>query len=165
MKVYIAGQYARRNEFRKYARLLNAAGIDVTSNWLNETNPLKTQMGDDTPEFYQATAALDLRDVKRADAVLFFAEDPLVGIPRGGRHVEFGYALGLHIPIYVIGPKENVFHYLMAPHYVRHFESVEDYLASVSRSKNLQSIRDAASAAVADDEFDKLIREYSAGIN
>jgi nucleoside 2-deoxyribosyltransferase len=125
MKIYLAGQYARRDEFRKYRDVLTLAGYEITSNWLNEVNPLTTKMGDDTDEFYRETALLDFEDIDRADAILFIAEDPHVGIPRGGRHVEFGYAMGKAKQILVIGPKENVFHYIPG---VKHYSSLREFV-------------------------------------
>lgn len=111
MKVYTASRYSRRDEMREVAAILRCAGATITSRWLDETNPLDSKMGDDTEEFYKKTSAMDLADVDAADMVLFFSEDPLIGTPRGGRHVEFGYALAKGKWICVIGPKENVFHY------------------------------------------------------
>lgn len=123
MKVYLAGRYSRRDELSEYAKLFQAAGISVTSRWLTEDTPLNSQMGDHSEEFYKTTAEIDIQDVLAADAIVFFAEDPLVGTPRGGRHVEFGYALGLgNKGLLVVGPKENIFHYLPG---VRHFENVD----------------------------------------
>ena len=111
MKIYIAARYDRRDEMRTVARALRGAGATFTSNWLGETGPLSAQMGDDSDDFYKMTSYVDLRDIESADIVLFFAEDPLVGTPRGGRHVEFGYALAKGKVVCVIGPKENVYHY------------------------------------------------------
>lgn len=131
MDVYIAGRYSRRDEFREVAARLILAGFGVTSRWLLEDKPLQTQMGDDTEEFYVHTQEVDLSDIEDADAILFFAEDPLVGTPRGGRHVEFGFALAIarifapSMKLFVIGPKENVFHY--NPH-VKHFDSLEAFV-------------------------------------
>ena len=125
MKVYTAGRYSRRDEIAEYARILRANGIEVTSRWLEEKGSLTGNMGDNTDEFYIETANVDIEDVKLADAVIFWAEDPLVGVPRGGRHVEYGYALGTNKPIYVIGPKENVFHYIDR---VYHFDTFNEFL-------------------------------------
>jgi nucleoside 2-deoxyribosyltransferase len=127
MKIYIASRYSRRNEMRQVARALQAAGATVTSHWLSEDKPLQTQMGDDPDDFYIETSRIDLADIDSSDMVLFFAEDPLVGIPRGGRHVEFGYALGKGKWICVIGPKENVFHYHPR---VFHYNSVHEFMES-----------------------------------
>lgn len=127
MNIYIAGRYSRRDEFRQVRDKLIKRGHTVTSRWLDENEPLNSQMGQHSSEWYVATQCVDLTDVELADAILFFAEDPLVGTPRGGRHVEFGFALGLGQRIHVIGPKENVFHYNPM---VTHYSSLEDFLAT-----------------------------------
>jgi nucleoside 2-deoxyribosyltransferase len=128
MKIYIAGRYSRRDEFREVAKQLIAMGHEVTSRWLQEDEPLQSHMGDHTPEWYAHTALIDLADINEAAAVLFFAEDPKVGTPRGGRHVEFGYALAKGKFIFVIGPEENVFHY--GDPFIKNIPNVE-YLAPV----------------------------------
>lgn len=127
MKIYIASRYSRRDEMRTVSLVLQAAGATVTSHWLSEDKPLQTQMGDDSDEFYVSTSRIDLMDVDSADMVLFFAENPLVGTPRGGRHVEFGYALAKGKWICVIGPKENVFHYHPR---VFHYDNLDQFLRS-----------------------------------
>jgi nucleoside 2-deoxyribosyltransferase len=135
MKIYLAARYSRRDELRQYKTLLEAEGIEVTSRWLNEKEPLDSQMGQHTDEFYVETATIDIEDVEKADLVLFFAEDPLVGWVRGGRHVEFGYALGIGKSIAVVGPKENVFHYLpqFSKFNICHFESVTTFIESYKK--------------------------------
>ncbi len=127
MKVYLAARYSRRDELREYRKTLEEAGIEITSRWLDEKEPLDSQMGQHSDAFYVETATIDIKDIDRAEVVLFFAEDPLVGWPRGGRHVEFGYALGTRKSIAVIGPKENVFHYLRKGANIFHFRSVEHF--------------------------------------
>ena len=131
MKVYLAAQYARRDELKDHAIVLRGMGVEVTSRWLEEKNPLHTNMGDDTVEFYIETANIDIEDIERADAVVFFSEDPTVGIKRGGRHVEFGYAHAKQKPIYVIGPKENVFHYRDR---VYHYEKIDGFLEDIAHN-------------------------------
>ena len=126
MNIYIAGRYSRRDEFRQVRDKLIKRGHTVTSRWLDENEPLQSQMGQHSSEWYRETQHVDLVDVARADSMLFFAEDPLVGTPRGGRHVEFGFALALGRAMYVIGPRENVFHYNPT---VIHYDSLEDFLA------------------------------------
>lgn len=125
MRIYLAARYSRREEMKALATALRLSGFTVTSRWLYESNPLNTQLGDDPPAFYQETALLDLLDIDTADAILFFAEDPLIGTPRGGRHVEFGYALARGKRCIVIGGAENIFHYL--PN-VLHFPTVSAFL-------------------------------------
>lgn len=126
---YLAGRYSRRDEFKALVPLFIERGHHVTSRWLHEDKPLNSQMSDLTPQFCEDTAAIDLRDIDGADFLIFFAEDPLIGTPRGGRHVEFGYALAMHKFLIVIGGAENIFHYLPG---VQHFETIEDYLDAIA---------------------------------
>ena len=135
MKIYLAAQYPKRDEMKAFADRLSALGITVTSRWLLEDKPLDTNIGDDTEQFYKETAIIDLLDVKAADTVVFFSENPLVGVPRGGRHVEYGYALGLGRNITVIGPKENIFHFLP---WIVHFDSFEDFYKHMESKLCLQ---------------------------
>ena len=137
MKVYLAAQYARRDELRQYRLALTSLGVTVTSRWLDERNPLNTNMGDDTTEFYIETANIDIEDIEKADAVIFFSEDPLVGVKRGGRHVEFGFSLAKGKPVYVIGPRENVFHYLDR---VYHFDTFNEFIATFKKYADVSEV-------------------------
>ena len=127
-KVYLAARYDRRDELREYRKELNSWGVEVTSRWLDEHEPLNSQMGEHSEEFYITTARVDLEDVDSADTIIFFSENPLEGFRRGGRHVEYGYALKAGKNIIVAGPKENVFHYgTGAVHYDSFKELMEDF--------------------------------------
>lgn len=137
MKVYIAGQYARRDEFAGYRTILEGLGITVTSRWLNEKGSLTGQMGDNSTEFYVETATVDLEDIDSADAIVFFAENPLVGVPRGGRHFEHGYAYGTGKPAFIIGPKENVFHYIGRNY---HFDSFDAFLEAFKKYADVSEV-------------------------
>jgi len=128
VRVYLAAQYPRKEELRNYRELLIKEGVEVTSRWLDEHAAPTSQMGEHTTEFYIETANMDIEDIDGAHAVVFFSEDPLVGIRRGGRHVEFGYAHAKEMPIYVVGPKENVFHYRDR---VYHYETFDKFLKAV----------------------------------
>lgn len=113
MKAYLAARYSRKNEIKGLVPIFGANGISVCSRWLHETSPPDVTLAEVSPEFCQETALVDLEDIEAADVLVFFAEDPLVGTPRGGRHVEFGFALGIGKRIAVIGKeRENIFHYL-----------------------------------------------------
>ena len=50
---------------------------------------------------------------------------------RGGRHVEFGIAIGLSKIVIAVGPRETVFHHLPE---IRHFDTVEDFLKEVGHA-------------------------------
>jgi nucleoside 2-deoxyribosyltransferase len=112
-KVYLASRYSRRQELLGYRELLRARGIEVTGRWLEGLHEIHDS---DTPgrqRVMQASFAEDdLEDIRRADAMVSFTEGPGSPHARGGRHVEFGYALALGKHLIVIGPLENVFYCL-----------------------------------------------------
>lgn len=103
MKIYLAANYSTHPEMRTYAETLKASGHEVTSEWINGTHG-----GDNKAEY----AHIDLRDVDSADAVIFFSEAPPNSRTRGGKHVEFGYALAKGKRLFIVGGCHNVFHYL-----------------------------------------------------
>lgn len=106
MRVYLSSRYDRRLELLGYAAELEAEGIEVGARWL--AGALAS-----TPE----TALIDAEDTCACDVFVTFSEEPVMYSPlpyasRGGRHVEFGMAHCMGIPIIVVGPQENVFHLL-----------------------------------------------------
>lgn len=125
--IYIAARYSRKTEMRVVAAYLREIGLIVTSRWLDEQISADAQLGDHSPIFYKETARIDLDDIVQSDTLLFFSENPLVGTPRGGRHVEFGYALSLGKRVVVIGGPENIFHYLPQ---VVHYSDLHGFLES-----------------------------------
>jgi nucleoside 2-deoxyribosyltransferase len=110
MKVYLASRYSLKETMLGYARELRDMGVEVTSRWLAELYAANTTLDQVDPEELCGFAVDDLEDIREADAFIFFSEKDAT--PRGGRHVEFGYALALGTPIMVVGPYENIFHYL-----------------------------------------------------
>ena len=125
MRVYLASRYSRKNEISKLVPVFGAHGISVGSRWLHEAESPDCKLSDFSSEFCREVAEVDLEDIEMCDAMVFFSEDPLIGTPRGGRHVEFGYALALRKEIYTVGLLENVFHYLPT---VTSFSKVEEAL-------------------------------------
>jgi len=129
MIVYIAAQYSRKNEMSALVSLLRDHNIHVTSRWLQETLFPTVTLAELSPAYWTSTAVIDLEDIDKSDTIVFFSEDPLVGTPRGGRHVEFGYALAKGKRIVVIGNPENIFHFLpQIVHYstLQHFLEAEE---------------------------------------
>lgn len=123
--IYIASRYSRKDEMREVAEVLRGWGYKVTSSWLAEPHDSNMTL-DQLPVTTNAGyAQVDLDDVLAADVMLFFSEDPLIGTPRGGRHVEYGFAVANGIEIFTVGPKENIFHYLP---YIKNYESFKDFL-------------------------------------
>lgn len=121
MKVYLAAQYHRKEEIRKYADDLRHIGHEVTSSWLEEPHAPTTQLIDLTDQQHRDYAIQDIVDIVQADSLVFFSVPDTELTVRGGRHVEFGYALARGIPIIVVGPKENIFHYLKGIQHVQNW--------------------------------------------
>jgi hypothetical protein len=103
--IYLAARYGRRLELAAIARALTAAGHTITSRWLNGSHDGRADV---------EAALEDLQDIDAADTVVSFTEGPgaVPGRARGGRHVEFGYALARGHRCIVVGHRENVFHHV-----------------------------------------------------
>lgn len=100
------------------------ARFKVTSQWINGNHQAENdelESGSAAERF----ALEDLRDVEDAHVLVFFSEPPRSSLSRGGRHVEFGYAMALGKTVIVVGPRENVFHCIDK---VSHFERWADCL-------------------------------------
>lgn len=126
---YLAARYSRREELLGYAEQLRELGHEVTSRWLegqHQADELEIAAAGhvhEVPEVARRFAEEDVEDVTFADVVIAFSEPPRSSASRGGRHVEFGMALGWVLAGYrsldgrarrvvVIGQRENVFHCL-----------------------------------------------------
>lgn len=125
MIVYLAGRYSRKLELKALISVLAEHNIRVNSSWLDEPYSPQTGLHDVTPEFCRETAAIDIADIRACDTFVFFAESPLIGTPRGGRHVEFGMALAYGKRVVVIGDHENIFHFLPQ---IIHYPTVQDFI-------------------------------------
>ncbi|HLK90206.1 MAG TPA: hypothetical protein VKZ18_09950 [Polyangia bacterium] len=123
MKIYIASRYDRRFEMLGVTAVLMRAGHVVTSRWIEGRG--------DGPE---VAAAEDLEDVLRADCLVSFTEEPAAGVAwsaRGGRHVEFGLAVAAGKRLCIVGPRENIFHFLPR---VEVFRSTDDLVVALART-------------------------------
>lgn len=110
LKVYLAARYSRREEMCRYRNQLESGGhIEVTSRWINGEHQAEN---DELVHGGSATrfASEDIKDLDDAVVVVNFTEEPRGTSSRGGRHVEFGYALAMRKHVIVVGPRENVFH-------------------------------------------------------
>lgn len=129
LKVYTAAPFAKQPYVRMIAAWLRAHGFNCDPRWLHESSkenedPLKA-------------AQDDLRDLYDADILIAFTEPPSADptLNRGGRYVEFGYALALGKRIIVVGPKENIFAWLPE---VEVFDSWPQAAAKLTASLRLQ---------------------------
>lgn len=134
MKIYIAARFSRRPEANALAQKLKALGCQITSRWvLPDTDHvmptgLSAQAADKERERF---ALEDFEDVRECHMLISLQEEPRNN-SRGGRHVEFGMALGLGKAMVCIGPRETVFHHLPS---VQHHETTEDFLASLEAAE------------------------------
>ena len=113
--IYLAAQFGRRRELAAYAADLRAAGHEVTSRWLEQDNDAIDATLMTSPEhaaMIPGLAVADLDDIAKADVFVSFTEHPDTPTKRGGRHVEFGYAIENGLSCIVVGHRENIFHHL-----------------------------------------------------
>jgi nucleoside 2-deoxyribosyltransferase len=103
--VYLCAAFARQSAMRDVRSLLSGSGIGVTARWLDLPAAAPTSI-----EAQAAIADVCLEDIHAADALIAFTEDVGSAYYTGGRHVEVGIALAAAVPVYVVGPVENVFH-------------------------------------------------------
>ena len=121
--VYLAARYSRNAEMRVVRDALAHLDITVTSRWIDLHPDIvgnhEESKGDEalnaSPEECAPLAGHDLDDLEQADWMVNFTG---LGGRRGGRHVEFGYALARGKRLFVVGPREHVFHTLPT---VEHF--------------------------------------------
>ena len=146
MKVYLAARYGRLEELKGYRDDLLVLGHEVTARWVDGNHRWSTeQQRQDADNGRPSTDATrfawdDVDDINDADTVISFTEHPHSGYSRGGRHVEFGYALAINHysmtrgslgdmkRLVVIGPRENVFHNLPG---VEVYDTWEEFLRNI----------------------------------
>lgn len=134
MKIYIAARFDRIDEMNEIAARLRDAGHIVDCRWLNGSHQLHPGADEveaaqgNIPMAAQPFALDDVEDLSAADAILFFSEKPESHSKRGGRHVEFGMAIALRKRLFVIGPRENVFHCLPQ---VERYDCFENFMAAI----------------------------------
>lgn len=130
MKVYLAARYSLNPRLREFAAYLRARGEEVTSRWINGSHEINDHPSD---KARQRLAEEDMQDLIDADVMISFSEPPLTATrARGGRHVEFGLAIAWGKRIIVVGPKENVFHYLPG---IEHVYNEVEAAHAVSRTE------------------------------
>jgi len=143
---YLAARYSRREELCAYRSDLEARGHVAPARWLlgkHQVHGLEAARaveadGPVPAEAARAFATDDIEDLLASDVLVAFTEKPRTPLAsRGGRHTEYGIALGLrHVGvsdrrIFVVGPIENVFHAL--PEVDGRFDDWSGFLAFVDR--------------------------------
>lgn len=108
MKVYIAAPWTRKALAASYAAVLEASGHTITKRWWEHREVPGYLTDDHTNDAELAQQALeDIDGVLAADVFV------LLNLEKSeGKAVETGIALAAGIPIVVVGPRSNIFHYL-----------------------------------------------------
>ncbi len=123
MKIYIAARFETRGTLRPFRDQLWEMGHEVVSTWLDEAKQPPTMS---QAIFWKKLALKDLAEIKSADLLVLSTSIPS---ERGGKEVEFGFALGQFqsMMVYVVGPLRNVFHYLCD----RQFDTWPEFIAAM----------------------------------
>jgi nucleoside 2-deoxyribosyltransferase len=125
VKLYFAARFKRAEELRQYKKLLEATGMyQVTSSWLAGTDGSEKDHDIASDEEKKSYAIRDVQDIDRADALVYFSPSGR----HGGCHVELGIALAAQKEVILVGPGENVFHWL--PN-IQHFQTPADFIAAL----------------------------------
>lgn len=119
VRYYFAARYSRNAELRTYRDDLTTAlpNAHVTSRWIDQhggslVESLAAEQLNFDPAGCEPYAKADIEDLDAAHVVVSFTGNG--GGGKGGRHIEFGYALARGKRIVIVGPRENVFHTLPA---------------------------------------------------
>ena len=132
-KIYLAAAYHRREDAKLARRWLTGWGHQVTSSWVWRQDDQEDEINEAAMEIpfsshARAIALQDLADLDEADVLLAFTERSDSAFGRGGRHVEFGYALARNKIVVVVGPRENVFMTLPTVRLFTHFPDALEWL-------------------------------------
>lgn len=111
VRFYLSSRYGRRDEMRVISRHLELAGHIPVCRWIASNHDVNSFDGIYLSAKQRRQIAVDdLQDVTACDWLIAFSELECSPYGRGGRHVEFGYAMALRKRMIVVGHLENVFH-------------------------------------------------------
>lgn len=143
LRIYLCSRYGRRKEMLRRKKTIEEMGHVVTSRWIegdHEAASVESKTASLPTLEAQKFAKADLFDLKDSDVIICFTERADSPHGRGGRHVEFGLALGTaHMRIIVIGPTENVFYSLNHENLLRlrkwEIEKIKLFLEGIKLSR------------------------------
>jgi hypothetical protein len=149
-KIYLGSRFDRHLELETYANVLKGWGHEITSRWHSLNAETRMRDGDPEVGFNQGIAFADQAGIFVCELFVAFSEDPFnppKGSARGGRHVELGLALGYGKLCFVVGPRENVFHYLPE---VKNFSTAKEWLVYMASPTAEEVFEDIAQIRVKD---------------
>jgi hypothetical protein len=103
--IYLASRYSRCLELQGYAAQLTTAGHRVASRWHGGNHQADDLSSDNAVRY----ALEDLQDLRDANVLILFTEQPRSTNSRGGSMVELGIAIATNKRIFIIGPAANIF--------------------------------------------------------
>jgi len=130
MRIYVASYYDTKERIKPFVAKLKDIGHVITSSWTEEPHETDEDVGltDGLRKYY---AWRDLEEVEDAELLLL---DTFDVNPRGGREFEAGYAFGLGLEVWLIGPERSIFH-----KYLRvRFESWPEAIRALAQDKKVQ---------------------------
>jgi hypothetical protein len=128
--IYLAARFPHKDEIRGHAEQLRRRGYGITARWFNGTHDIAgtdtgSGLAPNLDTFHMWCGASDLEDIDLCDTFVLFTEDPKTAWARGGRMVEFGFALARDKALILVGPRENVFCFF---DFIHHYDTWEDCL-------------------------------------
>lgn len=108
MRIYIASHSQSRASELK--RVLEGHGHVIVARWIDCDTKFGLGVSAYSDDERRALAVMDDEDVRRADALVLLAEPEGQTVP-GGKHVETGIAIALGRLVFVLGRRENLFHW------------------------------------------------------
>jgi nucleoside 2-deoxyribosyltransferase len=111
-KIYLAAMFSLKDEIAKRKAELQLLGYTITSTWTEEKASPTCSLKDYGEDYHTLYAGRDIEEINSCDVLVLFTVDPDKATLRGGRHFESGYATGKQKQVVVVGPRENIFHYL-----------------------------------------------------
>jgi nucleoside 2-deoxyribosyltransferase len=134
MKLYFAGKWSTGPALLEAAKRL-PLGVYCQSNWLYIPTEKDSSELSDIDRWVYADG--DLQDIVSADALVLFNKVIETDVPASpGRFIEFGYALALGRPVYVIG--ESPYSVFYSHPLVTTFDCFETFLKWITfKTKNV----------------------------
>jgi hypothetical protein len=112
MNIYLASRYSRIEEMQQVRSDLSERGHYITSRWIDGNHQISDSGLSSLAKEKMRIRLVeeDIHDILTADTIISFTEKPRSTNSRGGRHAEFGLAMGLKKHLIVVGPRENLFY-------------------------------------------------------
>lgn len=138
-RIYLSGVYETKSELCKVRAALQSMGFTVCSSWLNETDReaevlyrvLRGEGSEEDIARARYVAEMDMDDIRECDIFVLFS-DAKRPSPRGGCHIETGYAYGMGKEIWLVGDATSHFHHLVADMWFRDEDEMLRYALTLS---------------------------------